>query len=292
MSDADAFARATHYLHIGRPEQCLAELADADPSDVTVGWLRTWALLGVDELDEAVRVGRAALADHPDMSDLYIAVSVAHNRKREFRLAEDLLAAGVARLPDDVRLLCAYAEQLVASHHYEIADAVLRRAAQIAPESVDVALVRVVWARDTGAKREARRWAEWAMEADPDNPRVRQVAGWVARDQGRVSEAAGHLRSAALGRMDSRSLARDARAAGVLLRWPWRWFAPALRLNGWALGVTALLAILVLAGFERSGAALDNPVLDVVGWTLFGLWCAVLVYWIVPRLVRYWVEES
>lgn len=268
--DAD-LARAQHWLDVRRPERCLEALTAVEPNDPDVYQMRVRALLMLDRPADAIDIARSGLGAFPDDRDLMYLLSHGLAMTGKGLEAENVLLSALSRYPDDVFLLVELAELITSTLHFDRADRLLTRAAELAPESIEVDTARARWCIAVGKKKDARVWVERALAKDPEDVGALHLAGMVSLQEGKARAGNERLRSAALQQMDSKRLVSAARGSTILARAPWRYFMPGLRVSWIVHTVVGVFAFFVGVATVNGG----NP---VVGWSILGAWGALALY--------------
>jgi predicted Zn-dependent protease len=278
-------ARAQALLETGRPQEALAELATLPASDVMApgaARLRCAALAQLDRWPEAGDAARAGLsANGPDPGLMYwLACAEEHAGNAEF--AERILLDGLAIVPHDVGLLCAYADLCAGAGQSEKAAKLVALAAAQDPQAPLVYATRVKVAYARGNDREAQRISREFVAAYPADPVANALLGGVSAARGQVGPAYAGFRRAVAEDPTQHAYAEsalDMRVAGHPLMLPLR---PIVRFG--ALKVW-LAAVVLIFGVRLLGVPwLSLPVAAA--------WLAFCVYsWVVPPLVRWWVRR-
>ncbi|MBU2664994.1 hypothetical protein KOI35_15935 [Actinoplanes bogorensis] len=278
--------RAQSLLATGRAEQALTELSTLPANEVTGSFalqLRCAALSQLDrwaEVGEAARAGLAANGPDPDLL-LWLGRSE-HEAGRDEN-AERALLDALAMAPQDVDLLCAYADLCAANGQLEKAGKLVDLAAAQAPQAPVVYATRIQVAHARGDDREAQRISQEFVGVHPDNPVAHALLGGTSAARGHIDTAYEGFRQAAAARPTEQVFAESAmelRVARHPLMIPLR---PVLRFGALKTWLAAVGCILLLR-------AIGLPVLaGLLGFA----WLAFCIYsWVVPPLVRRRVRKG
>jgi Flp pilus assembly protein TadD len=278
-------ARAEALLLANRPNEALAELGRLPPADavgVAATALRCAALGWLDRWSEVVEAARAGLAASGPDPDLLRHLGRAEHRLGRSEVAERALLDGLALAPQNVELLCTYADVCAANGQADKAAKLVERAAAVQPQAPIVYATRVQVAYASGDDRTAQRISREFVAAHPEHPAAHALLGGTSAARGQVGPAYEGLRQAAAAMPTEQAFAESAlelRIARHPLMLPVR---PVLRfgpLKVW-LGAIALIFGLRAAGL---------PALAAVAGLLWLVFC---VYsWVVPPLLRRWVRR-
>lgn len=131
------------FLGAGRWTQALGaleKLAEIEPGDPALPWMRSEALLQLNRLDEARQQARQAIDRNPGAGGPYLVMMEIHRKAKDYpgvrRLAETLLV----RFPEDRSILRAAAEARVEMEDFEGAYGPLQRLATLEQNDGGVAL--------------------------------------------------------------------------------------------------------------------------------------------------------
>jgi tetratricopeptide (TPR) repeat protein len=162
------------------------------------------------------------------------------------------------------------------------AEALVERAASLAPESAAVSAARAQVAFALGKDKEMHRHSKEALAADPEDPAARALHGSASMLTGDASSGYRSLAAAAAadpGDEDLRTAARQARLANHPLMRPLR---PFQRFNPLVVWVGA---VAVIYGLRAAGL---GPLASVAAIA----WFAFCVYsWVAPALLRRWLNR-
>jgi predicted Zn-dependent protease len=284
---AGAFARASHYLEVDRPESALDELANLGGGALEEAefWeLQAQALLDLERFEQAQTAAREGLRRDADSLALLALAAAAEARLGSLDESERHLLAALRLEPESTFLLAAYADILMQGGATEKAARVLERADRIDADDPAVIRARITLAYVTNNDREAERHSRRLLaEIDPEDPYGHAMLGAQATNRGAFGRASEHFDTAArydLSNEDVVALAREGRVHAHPLFWPlWpiQRFGPA-KLWVAAIGTFALL----------NAAGLDDVLIVLL--PIYLLWIAYT--WIVPPLARRWLGRD
>nr|WP_221374781.1 hypothetical protein [Actinoplanes polyasparticus] len=273
-------------LATGRPEQALTQLSMLPANEVTGSYamqLRCAALSQLDRWTEVGDAARAALAANGPDPDLLLWLGRAEHEARRDQQAERAFLDGLALAPNDVDLLCAYADLCAGDGQLEKAGKLVDLAAARAPQAPVVYATRIQLAHARGDDREAQRISREFVGAHPDNPVAHALLGGTSAARGHVDAAYEGFRQAAAARPTEQVFAESAMELRVARHPLMRPLRPILRFGALK---TWLVAVTLIIGLRAIG-------LPVLGGLLGFVWLAFCVYsWVVPPLVRKWVLRS
>jgi tetratricopeptide (TPR) repeat protein len=273
-------------LATGRPEQALTQLSMLPANEVTGSYamqLRCAALSQLDRWTEVGDAARAALAANGPDPDLLLWLGRAEHEARRDQQAERAFLDGLALAPNDVDLLCAYADLCASDGQLEKAGKLVDLAAARAPQAPVVYATRIQLAHARGDDREAQRISREFVGAHPDNPVAHALLGGTSAARGHVDAAYEGFRQAAAARPTEQVFAESAMELRVARHPLMRPLRPILRFGALK---TWLVAVTLIIGLRAIG-------LPVLGGLLGFVWLAFCVYsWVVPPLVRKWVLRS
>jgi tetratricopeptide (TPR) repeat protein len=273
-------------LATGRPEQALTQLSMLPANEVTGSYamqLRCAALSQLDRWTEVGDAARAALAANGPDPDLLLWLGRAEHEAGRDPQAERAFLDGLALAPNDVDLLCAYADLCASDGQLEKAGKLVDLAAARAPQAPVVYATRIQVAHARGDDREAQRISQEFVGAHPDNPVAHALLGGTSAARGHVDAAYEGFRQAAAARPTEQVFAESAMELRVARHPLMRPLRPILRFGALK---TWLVAVTLIIGLRAIG-------LPVLGGLLGFVWLAFCVYsWVVPPLVRKWVLRS
>jgi tetratricopeptide (TPR) repeat protein len=282
-SDAPDRARelARHYLEVAQPERALEALSRAQGDDVDdpeLWALRGWALVDLGRHDEAAAVAEDALARRPGDVDFLRLLALAEAHRDRLAEAERALLAGLEAEPEDLHLLCTYADALMRGGQLPKARAILDLAQHVDPDATLVVRMRLNLAYLTGEDEQARALAEELLRRDADDYQGQVMLGTLDVTKLRLRSAEHRLGSAIRTDPSSAAVARSARAVRVM-RGPLYW--PLLPFERFGAGPTWLAAIGLILGLQAAG-------LEGVATVAAFVWLGLCVYsWTVgPALQR------
>ncbi|MCO8270183.1 hypothetical protein M1L60_06200 [Actinoplanes sp. TRM 88003] len=278
--------QAQALLATGRPEQALTQLSLLPANEVTGSYamqLRCAALSQLDRWPEVGDAARAALAANGPDPDLLLWLGRAEHEAGRDRTAERAFLDGLALAPDDVDLLCAYADLCAADGQLDKADRLVELAAARAPQAPVVYATRIQLAHARGDNRTAQRISQEFVGVHPDNPVAHALLGGTSAARGHVDAAYEGFRQAAAARPTEQVFAESAMELRVARHPLMRPLRPILRFGAIK---TWLVAVALIIGLRAAG-------LPALGGLLGLLWLVYCVYsWVVPPLVRKWVMRS
>jgi Flp pilus assembly protein TadD len=229
---------------------------------------------------EAARAGLGAAGPDPD---LLRQLGRAEHTLGRSEVAERALLDGLALAPQDVDLLCTYADVCAANGQVDKAAKLVERAAAVEPHAPVVYATRIQVAYARGDDRTAQRISREFVAEYPENPAAHALLGSTSAVRGQVGPAYAGFRQAAAAMPTEQVFAEsamDLQIARHPLMLPLR---PILRfgaLKTWAVAVAAIFGL----------RALGLPALSAVVAVLWLLFC---VYsWVVPPLVRRWLRRN
>ncbi|GLI01907.1 tetratricopeptide repeat protein [Phytohabitans aurantiacus] len=285
MTEA-TLSRAEALLLTNRAQDALAELATLPPSEavgVPATRLRCAALAQLDRWEAVISAATAGLAASGPDPDLLRHLGRAEHRCGRSQVAERALLDGLALAPQDVELLCTYADVCAANGQADKAAKLVERAAALAPEAPIVYATRIQVAYASGDDKGAQRMSREFVAAYPEHPAAHALLGGTSAIRGQVDTAYEGYRQAAAAMPTEQSFAESAlelRIARHPLMLPLR---PALRfgvLKTWAVAAALIFGL----------RALGQPVLSAIVGLLWLLYC---VYsWVVPPLLRRWMRRN
>lgn len=285
-SPSPVLHRAQALLATGRAEQALTELSTLPANEVTGSYAMQLRCAALSQLDRWTDVGdaaRAGLAANGPDPDLLLWLGRSEHEAGRDQVAERALLDGLALAPQDVDLLCAYADLCAANGQLDKAGKLVELAAARAPQAPVVYATRIQIAHARGDHREAQRISREFVGAHPENPAAHALLGGTSAARGQVDAAYEGFRQAAAARPGEQAFAESAmelRAARHPLMLPLR---PILRFGAIKTWLAAVGLILVL---RTAG-------LPVLAGLLGFVWLAYCVYsWVVPPLVRRWVLRA
>ncbi|WP_250006249.1 hypothetical protein [Actinoplanes sp. M2I2] len=275
-----ALHHAQALLATGRPEQALSELSALPANEVTGSYAMQLRCAALSQLDRWAEVGDAARAglgaNGPD-PDLLLWLGRSEHEAGRDQVAERVFLDGLALAPNDVDLLCAYADLCASDGQLDKAGKLVELAAARAPQAPVVYATRIQLAHARGDNREAQRISREFVGVHPENPVAHALLGGTSAARGQVDAAYEGFRQAAAARPTEQVFAESAmelRVARHPLMLPLR---PILRFGAVK---TWLTAVLLVIGLRAAG-------LPVLAGLLGFAWLAFCVYsWVVPPLVR------
>jgi predicted Zn-dependent protease len=283
-SETASLALARRYLEVGRPQQTLdtlARMANPDLEDPELWFLRAAANFELGWHGDAARAARDGLAHAPDSISLLAILAAAEMERGHAAEAEKAILAALELAPDSPTLLVRYALIVARAGQLDKAERLVEEAGRIDPTDPEVVRARSVVAYLQGGDREAERVARELLSEDPEDIGGLMLLGSTAAEAGRIREADRHFSGAARLEPSGEAVqaARELRIATHPLLWPVR---PVSRLGAGPIWMGAIATIIGLR-------ALGFSVASAVAGGIWLLWCAYT--WIVPPLVRRWVER-
>lgn len=279
-----ALALASHHLVTGHPDRSL-EALDRLPGDDALQpaalMLRGRALLALDRDDEARHVAERALSTDGDSPDLWSLLADACWALDDLPAAEHAVLTALRLRPTDAGLMADYARILAEAGQDKKAAAVLSRAAELDPESVDVATARAYLALARGDDREALRSAKRAIAHAPDSVSAQSMLGLSSLLRGDGATAWRASRSAAsssIGNPQLAELARESRLQAHPTMAGMRLITRFGQVQVWLFGLVLVFVV---------GAVLPPSVRTVV----IACWLLFVVYsWTAEPLLRAWAR--
>lgn len=278
-------AIAHHHLVTGRPERSL-EALDHLPGDDALHadalLLRGRALLGLDRDREARLVAERALAADADDPALWSLLADACWALDELPSAEQALLAALRLRPTDAGLMADYSRILAEAGQDDKASSVLRRAAELDPESPEVATARTYLALACGDDRAALVAAKKAIARAPDSVAAQSMLGvssMLRGDGAMALRASRSAASASIGNRQLAGLAREARLQAHPLMAGMRLITRFGQAKVWIFGLVLV---------TLSSSLLPTPVAPVVA----GLWLLFILYsWTATPALRAWARR-
>ena len=209
---SDGLARAQALVQANRPELALKELARlpaAEGTSQVAFKIRTAALLNMKRWGPAIQAAHQGLAEGPD-ADLFADLGGALSEVGDHDEAEQWLWQGLALSPQNVRLLCFYANHCVRTDRIRDAVEFVGRAAAVDPHDSLVYAVRIQVALAEGKKSQAQRISEEYLAEYPEEARAHLMHGAVAGRRGRLAAAYSSLGLAVAHDPADQTLARAA----------------------------------------------------------------------------------
>jgi len=281
MSDDTALEAARRYIEIGRPERALESLAGLDSeaaAGVEARRLRGYALYGMQDFERAAETVRDALADDPGAIDLLYLLSLAEEQNGHLGEAEAAILAALEQAPDDVQLLCQYADVLMRGGELDKAERVLGAAAASDPDSPDVLDGRISLAYLRGNDKEARRLSEELLALDPESARGHRMLGVFDFNRGRAGSAAERFGEVVRADPTHQAFADDAREARRMARNPLWW--PSLLFARVGVVASWVGAMVLIFGLRSLGATAVAGIIAIAWFTLC-VWS-----WVVPPILN------
>jgi tetratricopeptide (TPR) repeat protein len=152
-------------------------------------------LAGKMQFADAVTAYRAALAEDPEMADVWTQLAQAYIRLGRSPEAVDAFRHVIERDPKNAGALTGAAGELLRMHRYDEARKYAELAASVAPANAHELLARIAVSQKDAAT--ARREAQLAQQADPTLPMPEIVEGTLLYNQGRYAECLPHFGRAA-----------------------------------------------------------------------------------------------
>ena len=152
-------------------------------------------LAGRMQFADAVTAYRAALAEDPEMTDVWTQLAQAYIRLGRSADAIDAFHHVIERDPKDPGALTGAAGELLRMQRYDEARKYAELAVSVAPANAHELLARIAVARkdEAGARREA----QLAQQADPTLPMPQIVEGTLLYNAGRYADCLPHFAQAA-----------------------------------------------------------------------------------------------
>ena len=239
MSDdaSGAFARASHYLEVDRPQRALDELSGLGGGALEEPefWeLQAQALLDLERFEQARTAAGEGLRRDADSLALLALAAAAEARLGSLDDAERHLLAALRLEPESTFLLAAYADVLIQGGALEKARRMLERADRIDADDPAVIRARIALAYVSNDDREAERHSRRLLaEIDPEDPYGHAMLGSQAIERGSFRRASEHFDTAARYDLSNEDLVAAAREGRVythplfLPLWPIQRFGPA-----------------------------------------------------------------
>jgi choline-sulfatase len=152
-------------------------------------------LAGKMQFADAVTAYRAALAEDPEMADVWTQLAQAYIRLGRSPEAVDAFRHVIERDPKNAGALTGAAGELLRMHRYDEARKYAELAASVAPANAHELLARIAVSQKDAAT--ARREAQLARQADPTLPMPEIVEGTLLYNQVRYAECLPHFGRAA-----------------------------------------------------------------------------------------------
>lgn len=278
-------AIAHHHLVTGRPERSL-EALDHLPGDDALHpdalLLRGRALLGLDRDREARLVAERALAADAEDPALWSLLADVCWALDDLPAAEQALLAALRLCPTAAGLMADYSRVLAEAGQDKKAEGVLRRAAELDPESPEVATARTYLALARGDDRAALVAAKQAIAHAPHSVAAQSMLGVssMLRGDGAMAwRASRSAASASIGNRQLAELAREARLQAHPVMAGMRLITRFGRVQVWIFGLVLLFL---------SGSLLPTPAASVVAviWLLF-----IIYSWTAEPALRAWARR-
>jgi tetratricopeptide (TPR) repeat protein len=256
-----ALERARRYIEIGRPRQALEALGElgsevADGPDARC--LRGHALYLLEDFDGAAEAARDGLAVDPDEIPLLHLLSLAEAELRNLAQAEAAILAALEQLPEDVTLLCQYADVLMRGAQLDKAEAILAHAARSDPEAPDWREGRVTLEYLRGHDVDAELLSRELLAVEPESTLGHRMLGMRELNRGNVAAAQERFSEAVRAQPQVEAHAVEARRARSMAKNPLWWptlvmVKPAIAPWAWFGGLAILFALLALGADELAG---------------------------------------
>jgi tetratricopeptide (TPR) repeat protein len=166
-----------------------------DKAEVLERYRQGTELAGKMRFADAVAAYRAALADDPEMTDVWTQLAQAYIRLGRPADAVDAFRHVIERDPKDAGALTGAAGQLLRMQKYDDAQKYAELAVSVAPANAHELLARIAVSRKDAST--ARREAQLAQQADPTLPMPEIVEGSLLYQEGRYAECLPHFAKAA-----------------------------------------------------------------------------------------------
>jgi predicted Zn-dependent protease len=283
--DGRQLTLAEHYVDVGQPMRALELLgaADGQTLESTDFWrVRARAHHMLEQWDKTMEVALQGLAREPHSIALLYLAADAEAEMDNLAEAERTILAALAIDSEHPTLLCAYARIVARGGQLGKADRLVDEANRVAPESTEVLRTRTLLALLRGHDREATRYSEQLLAADPDDPSGHRLRGAALIQRGQVQAGRRSLETAVRDQPGDLELAysvRRARIATHPLMWP---VMPILRLGAAGSWLAAIAIIFGLRALGYPGAS------SVAGFA----WLGIVVYsWAVVPVVQRRLER-
>jgi predicted Zn-dependent protease len=273
---SSALERARRYVDIGRPQQALEALGElgsdeADGPDARS--LRGHALYLLEDFEGAAEAARDGLTDDPAEIQLLHVLSLAEAELGRLAQAEAAILAALEQLPENVTLLCQYADVLMRGAQLDKAEAILVHAARSDPEAPDWREGRVTLEYLRGHDEYAEELSRELLAVEPESTLGQRMLGRQELNRGNVGAAQERVSEAVRAHPEVEQHARDARRARAMAKDPLWWptvvmLKPAAATAAW-LGAIAVFVALFAVGAESLAGLL------VIVWLGLWLWAII-----------------
>jgi predicted Zn-dependent protease len=270
-----ALEAARRYVEIGRPRDALEALTGLDSDDAEspdAHCLRGHALYLLEDFRGAVESARDGLSIDPGDVQLLDLLSLAEAELGRLAQAEDAILAALSQRPDDVTLLCHYADVLMRGAQLDKAEAVLLLAAQSEPESTEWREGRVTLAYLRGHDVDAELRSRELLAVAPESVYAHRMIGVQELNRGNVRAAGERFGEAVRAEPQVEQHAAAARQARTMATNPLWWptlvmMKPESAVLAWIGAIAVIVAV---------GAVLGSLAgLLVLVWLAIWLWAVV-----------------
>ncbi len=279
------YATARHYVSIDRPERALQILDQVDGSGVEQSefWrLRGLALYKLERYAEADHMAQQGLALEPDSISLLCLRSECAADLGDLATAERAILQALNLAPETPLLLCSYALLVGRAGQFSKAEHLLAEAARIDADDGSIPPARVALAYLQGNARQTVAASRSLLERDPENVFGHYMLGISLAQRGEVASAGRSLNNAAQlnpSQKEIVAIARDLRINNHWLLRPLRPFHRIGSIGVWLGAVIIIFTLLFLKLFFLMR-------LFVILYFIF-----VVYSWIMPPLVRFWLQR-
>ncbi|MDX1614466.1 MAG: tetratricopeptide repeat protein [Candidatus Promineifilaceae bacterium] len=274
---------AHHYLQIGRPEQTLLALQNADETqldDPFYWYLLAQALYDNEEYQLAAQAARSGLAQAPEANFLLYLLCNVESKQGNLDAAEEAILRALRQAPGDPQLLCRYAVLTVEGGQLQKAERLFDKARREDPQHPAVVRTAMTLAYLRGADQDVWHSGKAALSSDPDDVYGHYLLGHALADQGRFKEAERFLVTAARLDPGNDAVTDGARSARFLAHWLMVPLWPVQRFGRVKVWLAAIATMLLLnqLGAERMFAVVALAYLLFVAYS-----------WVMPPLLRRWL---
>lgn len=258
---SSALERARRYVDIGRPQQALEALGElgsdeADGPDARS--LRGHALYLLEDFEDAAEAARDGLTDDPSEIQLLHVLSLAEAELGRLAQAEAAILAALEQLPENVTLLCQYADVLMRGAQLDKAEAILVHAARSDPEAPDWREGRVTLEYLRGHDEYAEELSRELLAVEPESTLGQRMLGRQELNRGNVGAAAERFAEAVRAEPHVEGHAVAARQARAMVKNPLWWptlvmIKPGTMVSAWVVAIAAFAALVGLGADELAG---------------------------------------
>lgn len=277
---------AWRYLEMHQPQRALEALRSMtgdDLGDPVVWYIRTHALLDLEEFSMAAGLAQAALGKWADDVELLSLLCAAEAGQDRLAQAEQAVLAALRLEPDSPDLLCQYARVLMRGVQLDKAEQVVELAERAGPDELIVLRTRQLLAFMRYRNREARELAQELLSRDADDPQGQMMLGALDLEDVRPRRALERFGTVVRNDPADDHAMLAAQQAKVMTH-PLVW--PLLPFERFGVGPTWVAAIAIIFGLQALGAEGASNIAAFV-------WIGLCVYsWIAGAVIKRKVERG